>query len=210
LPLVPSGILLPHATSSLTHSGDLLLGARPGVGQPARARPGGAHAFDVGAGRAPPWGAAGAGATELLRSAWAWAWAWAELLLEARPGASELAAVHARADLTGGAATGRRSPQLPPRRGEVLLRVRRSSPAGWPGVVARRSFPMQADGGAPAASMVGAAGFGAFVASICSTGLKCFRKILQVLHVDVAKVDLNVAYTLQICCKCLIRMLHFH
>jgi hypothetical protein len=34
-----------------------------------------------------------------------------------------------------------------------------------------------------------------YVASVCSTCFICFRHILQVFHLNVAKADLDVAYT---------------
>jgi hypothetical protein len=44
------------------------------------------------------------------------------------------------------------------------------------------------------------------VASGC---FKCFRRMLQVFHLDVAKVDMDVAYVsiaTQVCCKCMLQM----
>ena len=34
-----------------------------------------------------------------------------------------------------------------------------------------------------------------YVSSVCSNSFICFRRMLQVFHQDIAKVDLNVAYT---------------
>jgi hypothetical protein len=46
------------------------------------------------------------------------------------------------------------------------------------------------------------------VANVCFKYFKCLRGMLQVFHLDIAKVDPNVAY---VCCKCFIWMLHmFH
>jgi hypothetical protein len=56
-----------------------------------------------------------------------------------------------------------------------------------------------------------------FFSSVCHKCFICFRRMLQVFHLNVAKVDLDVAYTcmlqayissvsdvLYVCCKCFI------
>jgi hypothetical protein len=51
----------------------------------------------------------------------------------------------------------------------------------------------------------------AYVASVCFKCCRCFRDMLQVLHMDVAKVDQNVAYVamvVHVCCKRLFPMFH--
>jgi hypothetical protein len=49
------------------------------------------------------------------------------------------------------------------------------------------------------------------VASVCFKGFKYFRGTLQVLHTNVAKVDLNVTHVVKVvhvCCKLLFSMFH--
>jgi hypothetical protein len=46
----------------------------------------------------------------------------------------------------------------------------------------------------------------AYDASICFESFKCFRYTLQMFHMDVVKVDPNIAYivmAMHVCCKCL-------
>ena len=48
-----------------------------------------------------------------------------------------------------------------------------------------------------------------YVSSVCSICFNCFIRILQVFHLDVAKVDQNVAYAAMVvylCCKLLFPM----
>jgi hypothetical protein len=49
------------------------------------------------------------------------------------------------------------------------------------------------------------------VANVCFKYFKCLRGMLQVFHLDIAKVDPNVAYVVMIiyiCCKRLFKMFH--
>jgi hypothetical protein len=50
-----------------------------------------------------------------------------------------------------------------------------------------------------------------YVASICFKCFICFRSMLQVFHMDVAKVDRDVAHgamDIHVCCKCMFQMFH--
>jgi hypothetical protein len=51
----------------------------------------------------------------------------------------------------------------------------------------------------------------AYIAMVLYACFKCFRLMLQVLHLDVAKVDLNVAYVamaIHACFKCMFQIFH--
>jgi hypothetical protein len=50
-----------------------------------------------------------------------------------------------------------------------------------------------------------------YIANVCVKCFRCSRRVLQVFHKGVAKVDQDVAYVamaIHVCCKCLFKMFH--